>query len=170
MKEKKTNNQRFKKRKAVKTVFDKLEKTAKGLNKNEEKIAARNLAKKLFSDFTKRKKETEGVCVFDSALMPLPEGVRPAIVDTRKLKYCFDECELTLSLYPVSIENFEVVGQITGVDSETKLSVLFKRGKQSVKADTDTFHLFSLQRLEKGSYSVSIKREKKIIGTVSIII
>ena len=64
--------------------------------------------------------------------MPLPEGVRPAAVSTRRLKYRIGEDILEISLHPVSPASYELIGQLSGQEPGRILDIQFKSGK-SVK-------------------------------------
>ncbi len=132
--------------------------------------AAEKLSAQLFDDFlqqTKRGKKGRGVMVFDSRLLPLPDGVRPAAVDTRRMKYRLGELTLHLSLYPISPESFEIIGQLSG-GLERIYTVRLVHAGKSIITETDVFGLFRFERISSDDYELVVFMGKKKVGTVDI--
>ena len=125
--------------------------------------AVEKLSDRLFDDYGSGKDPMRGVLVYDSELLPLPEGVRPATVDTRRLRYRLGEFSVDVSLYPVSPESFELVGQVTEADRSLKISLSRKRG--GIKSETDPFGLFRIERVGRGNWELTIADGSRKIGT-----
>ena len=126
---------------------------------------------RLLKDFKISRKKNEknrGVMVFDSKLMPPPEGVRPATVDTRRIKYRVGEDLLEISLYPVSPESYELIGQLSGQEAKAVLEIEFKNPKTSKIIKSNEFQLFRVDRLATGQYKMKIKKGKQIIAQIDI--
>ena len=118
---------------------------------------------------SRRKSEKKrGVTVFDSKLMPPPEGVRPATVDTRRIKYRIGEDVLEISLYPVSPESYELIGQLSGQEQGVRLEIEIMNSKTSKIIKSNEFQLFRVDRLAAGQYKLKIKNGKQIIAQIDI--
>lgn len=115
-----------------------------------------------------RERKTRGVRVYDSRLFPLPEGVRPAQVDTRHLKFKLEDMNLSVSLYPVSPDSYQLIGQLTGRSPETMLQVTLEKGKSVLTGEADRFNLFHFPRVPKGDYTLSLLAGGELIGSFSI--
>lgn len=150
----------------------------KGLKSEAEKIdwhkmqkPSHDLFDRLLKDIKRRKSEAggkRGVNIFDSGLLPIPEGVRPAEVDTRRLKYLIGDGELELSLYPVSPKSFEIIGQVKGLENAGVLSVEIKSGKTRISVAANEFNLFRIPRITSGSYKLNLIEGKKVIGKIDL--
>ncbi len=126
---------------------------------------------RLLNDIKKRKGEMgdkRGVTIFDSGLLPLAEGVRPAEVDTRRLKYLIGDAQLELSIYPVSPRSYELIGQISGLDQVKSLSVELSGGKSRITAEANQFNLFRICRIPAGKYNLNLLEGRNIIGIINL--
>lgn len=153
------------------SVIKELHAEAKGLNWPQIGGAVKEISSRLFEDYSKSKRRPKaryGVALFDSKLLPLPEGVRPAAVDTRRIKYRFDDYILDVSLYPVSPESYEVIGQISAPEEGSLFEVSLKSRGVRLVARTDAFQLFRFERVPATAYELSLKSGKRRIGTVDI--
>ncbi len=115
--------------------------------------ASKKLSKTLYKDFLKEQASSKiqiGVQVFDSSLLPLPKGVRPAAVDTRQLKYQLGQSVVELSIYPVTIDSVEIIGQINGLKKNQKLSVTAETKSRTQRTSIDEFCLFRFERVAVG--------------------
>lgn len=133
--------------------------------------AAKQLADRLFRDFHQPPEDDRvpvGVTVFDSALLPIPEGVRPAQIDTRQLRYRFGEFDLVLMLYPVTPDSFEVMGQVAGDDLPTSLSMKLQSDAGETSADIDEHGLFRFDRVSVGDYRLLLLSEDTVSGIVKL--
>lgn len=133
--------------------------------------AVKELSEHLFEDFWEAKKQARkklGVTIFDSKVLPLPEGVRPATVDTRRIRYRFEDCDLDISLYPISPGSYEIIGQVVGVPEGTVFEVTLKNRKTSLTTKTDEFHVFRFERVEIATYELSLRLGKRNVGAVTI--
>ena len=142
-----------------------------GTNWNQVQQAAFKLSARLFKDFLKSRKKrgpAYGITVFDSGILPLPEGVRPATVDTRRVKYRVGDMFLEVSLYPVSIGSYEIIGQISGMEGEAALEVVLKSAGTTFAADTDQFNVFRFPRIPVGKYFLYLVSGNKKIGSVTV--
>jgi hypothetical protein len=108
------------------------------------------------------------VKTFDSDLLPLPEGVRPAAVDTRRLKYQIDGILIELSLYPVSLDSYEVIGQVCGLDSEAEVSVVLQSVRRKFRTEANQFHLFRFERVPAGNLTLMISVGREEVAAVTI--
>jgi hypothetical protein len=133
--------------------------------------AARRLSSQLVSDFLADKRSSgpaRGVRVFDSALLPVPDGVRPASVDTRQLRFRVSDWEVVFALYPVTSDSYEVMGRISGLGDDTAVEVVLSAGKQTERAETDKLHLFRFARVSTGTYRVVFSDKSGEIGTLTL--
>lgn len=129
------------------------------------------LATRLFDDYQKSKKMSRvnyGITVFDSMMLPLPEGVRPATVDSRRLKYRVGEMDLEISLYPVSTSSYELIGQVYNLETEGGLTVRLRSGKREYRETADQFHLFRFVRIPVASYVLDLLANNSRVGTVEL--
>ena len=112
--------------------------------------------------------ERRGVLVFDSGLLPLPEGVRPATVDTRRLRYQVGENRLELSLYPVSVKTYELIGQLGDQSDEHGFTVELLGARTHFSATADRFGVFRFPRITGGKYQLRIADDGKTIAVVDL--
>ena len=135
--------------------------------------AARELADRIFRDYSLRRPQSRvpvGVTVFDSKLLPIPAGVRPAAVDTRQVRFRIDDCEVILMLYPVAPDSYEIMGQIGEGLSDSPLSLgLSKRGFRGA-ATTDEFGLFRFDRVPLGAYRLTVFDGTRPLGLIHVTI
>jgi len=137
----------------------------------EMKHPSHTLFERLLKDIKYRKRDasgTQGVTIFDSQLLPLPEGVRSAAVDTRRIKYLIGEAQLEISLYPVSPSSFEVIGLLTGYDTGEVLDVELSGKKVKLSARANRFSLFRYPQVSAGVYELSIRDGEKLVGRVNL--
>ena len=112
--------------------------------------AVRKISDSIFDDFQKSKNNRgilRGVKLFDSQVLPLPEGVRPAVVETRRVKYRMEEYGLELSFYPVTSDAYEIIGQMTGPVADEPVRVVLKGKGCEFTADSDRFLVFRFPRV-----------------------
>lgn len=127
----------------------------------------RTLSRQMFLDFRARTGDPKhGIIVFDSQNIPYPEGVRPAVVDTRRLRFKLDRGEIELSFYPVTHNAFEVVGQLSrdGLTDKTKVQLAGKPGRKQTLADE--FGLFRFELIPSGQYCLTALGTEGIIGKI----
>jgi hypothetical protein len=109
-----------------------------------------------------------GITTFDSRLLPLPEGIRPATVETRRLKYQLGDSQLDISLYPISPGSYELIGQLSGLNTGEVLDIQLCRGQTKLSARSNEFQLFLFPRVPTGSYQIQIEVGGKVIGMADI--
>lgn len=129
--------------------------------------AMKSAAHSLLSRQLKEKRsgrQKRGVTIFDSQLLPLPEGVRPALVDTRRIRYKIDEMLLEVSVYPVSLNSFEVIGQLAEAENLEQLSITMRLGRKKFTTDANEFGLFRFPRLTRGNYIIEIRAGENPVG------
>jgi hypothetical protein len=118
----------------------------------------------------RRRQEKEvlqsGVTIFDSRLLPIPEGIRPATVDTRHVRYQIGGDFLDLSFYPVSIESFEVIGRFTGAPTGSSYMATLNQKTKKYSTAANELGLFRFPRISRGEYVLEITDGVDIIGTV----
>ncbi|NIP44751.1 MAG: hypothetical protein GWO41_15705 [candidate division Zixibacteria bacterium] len=132
--------------------------------------SALELSSRQFEDFQKsqhRNQPPYGITVYDSSVLPIPTGIRSefsSTVNSRRLKYKIDGMELVLSLQPVSMENFNLMGQISGLDEGLKIRVLLISGRKRHETGTDQFYVFHFERIPTAEYSIKIYEGNRVIG------
>ncbi len=148
-----------------------LQKESSTINWDRIRSSVSSLSSRMFDDFMKGLKERrpeQGIRVFDSQVLPLPAGVRPAVVDTRRLRYKFDEIEMEISLYPISIDSYEIIGRISRVGSRLSSRVELVSERLKFEVETDQFHIFRFSRIPVSDYILNIYGDSRLIGTVDI--
>ncbi len=98
---------------------------------------------------------------FDSSLLPLPEGIRPATVSERRLKFQIEDDVLEIGLYPLSLNSYEVIGQLPDTFADTGLSVAIRCGNRMIAGDIGEFGVFHFDRVPTGPCSIVISSGKK---------
>lgn len=131
---------------------------------------ARQLIRAILTDHRKKDRQPHhGVIEFDSSYLPLPEGVRPAAVDIRRLIYRLDGCRVDLSLYPLSTEGWEMIGQVVQAERElSDITVTVRHGRSQSTCSANQFHLFRVPRLESGKNTLEVKSSHRTLGTIEI--
>lgn len=128
-------------------------------------------ASRMFDDFMRNHREgtdVYAVRTYDSKLTPLPEGVRPAAVDCRRLKFKVGDHDLEISLYPVSTDSREIIGQIHRARFDSPLEVRLKSGRISFTVTADKFNLFRFERVPVAEYKMTIISNGQTIGIVDL--
>lgn len=128
-------------------------------------------ASRMFDDFMKNRREgtdVYAVRTYDSKLTPLPEGVRPAAVDCRRLKFKVGDYDLEISLYPVSTDSREIIGQVHRAKFKSPLEVRLKSGRTSFTVTADKFNLFRFERVPVAEYKMTIISDGQTIGIVDL--
>ena len=116
----------------------------------------------------KSKESKQGIVFFDSRDMPLPEDVRPAIVNSRRIKYRIADDVLEISLHPVSPGSYELIGQLSGRQPGEIVEIEIRGNNSAKKVKSNDFQLFRLERIESGNYKMKIYAEKKLIAKIDI--
>jgi len=132
--------------------------------------ATLKMSMRLYKDFKKSLREPRynyGIMYYDSKMLPLPRGVRPARVMEHTLKYKVGECDLELSLRPMTTESYEIIGQITGYEKGNLSRVIARSRKNRFESDTDQFNLFRFAKIPLGSYTLDLMDGRKKIGAVA---
>ncbi len=133
--------------------------------------ATQKLSQKLYQDFLKNQASDKlqyGIQLFDSSLLPLPEGIRPASVDTRQLKYRIGELVIELKMYPITVDSVELIGQIEGLDSYEEFSVTVETKKKNQNTSVDKFGLFRFERIAIGKNSLYIMKNDSKEGLIEL--
>jgi hypothetical protein len=152
-------------------VVKSLKKEGSAVNWNQIMKAATALSAKMFTDFknsAKKKFAPLGITIYDSKVLPLPEGVRPAKVDTRRIKYKIEDIELDVSLYPISTNAYEIIGQLSGVEYDLPVKIYLRSGKTKLITKTDRFNLFRFAKVPIARYILKIHIDDKELGSVKI--
>lgn len=134
-------------------------------------MSAQLISSRIFDDFQKRlnsRRVNHGVRVYDSRVLPLPAGVRPAVVDSRRLKFVIEEINLEISLYPISVDSYEIIGRIAGIKNGSLIRVELISGKTKFIEEADQYYLFRFARVPVMAYTLNIYSDSKIIGKVDI--
>ncbi len=133
--------------------------------------SARSLSALIIRDYLRKKASPgsiQGVVVFDSSVVPLPDGVRPAAVDTRQLRYKLDVGDLSLALYPLTMNSFEMVGQLAGQPAGDRLVIVLRQGRKLQSVEADEHHLFRFARVAGGDSRLAVVRFGEEIAFVQI--
>ncbi|MBU8934016.1 MAG: hypothetical protein KOO62_08400 [candidate division Zixibacteria bacterium] len=109
-----------------------------------------------------------GIATFDSQLLPLPSGVRPAKVSTRQMRFNTDQLSLELSLYPVTSASYQLIGKISGVKKEIRHAIRLQSGRTKLKCDTNEFHIFQMNRVPAGKCKLTVQENTKVIMIVEL--
>jgi len=97
------------------------------------------------------------VCILDSLWRPLPAGVRPAVVDTRRLLYVTDGYEIDIETNPASSGHYSLLGHITRAGKPVQAApVTTIIGRKKRQAQTDDLGVFSFHDLPLGEISLTI--------------
>lgn len=110
----------------------------------------------------------QGITTFDSGLLPTPEGIRPATLETRRLRYQLEGATLELSLYPVSPGSYEIIGQLGNGPEDNQLTVVLEVDKKQFVAAANQFNLFRFPRVPARDCRLSLKRGDETIGKIDI--
>lgn len=113
-------------------------------------------------------REMSGLPVYDSRTIPLPEGVRPSVTSARRMRYKFDDLEVELSLNPMTLYSFEIIGQIDDDSHKKDYTIELVSGSQKFTAETDELRMFTFSRIPALKYRLNILTEGKIIGLIDI--
>lgn len=131
----------------------------------------RAMSNRMVNDFFKEREggvSAPGVLIYDSKMLPLPAGVRPASVDVRRLKFRIDEKELMISLYPVAPNAYEVMGQLSGYTGNEPIEISLRAGKKTFQAESDEFQLFHFARIPSGDYRLIVTASGETIADLDI--
>ncbi len=104
----------------------------------------------------KNPRQERGIVTYDSQMLPLPDGVRPALVDTRRVRYQVGDQRLELSLYPVSPKSYELIGQLSVTVGTKEIKIELSGGQRKITAQADQFGVFHIERLPGGKYHLKI--------------
>ncbi len=130
----------------------------------------RQISINMFREYHKPGREDNierGLPIFDSDVMPMPEGVRPSVTNSRRLKYKFKGMELEISLYPVSLYSYEMIGQFSGVEGKTyQIELVGKKFRQAT--ETDELRMFTFPRIPSNVYQINISENKKVLAAVDL--
>ncbi len=153
------------------SLVNALEESQADLNLVDDSRAAQSIADQIFHDFRRTRSKRgnhRGVVVFDSKLLPLPEGIRPAKMDTRRLKYHVGELDLHLSLYPISPDSYEIIGQVAGGPDNIEYEIQLARNAKKLTCRTDPFGLFRFERVPVDSYKLTLTGGSLTKGIIEV--
>ncbi|MHA1974402.1 MAG: hypothetical protein ACTSW1_15495 [Candidatus Hodarchaeales archaeon] len=140
-------------------------------NYPELKKPSRNLVHQIYVDLfkgVKVKYEKKGVITFDSKLLPLPSGVRPATVTTRRLRFNNEQISLELSLYPITSASYQMIGQVMCSKSDRNYNILLHSTKNKQRCVTNEFNIFQIDRVPLGKCKMQVCEELKAIMVVDL--
>lgn len=148
-----------------------LKNEAHEINWSEVDDAARAISTDLIEDFFKSEaasEEKRAIKVYDSKVLPLPEGVRPAVMDYRHMKFRCEEMSLNVTLYPISADDYEIMGRLLGYPKGKELDVELRIGRSILRTRTDTFYLFRFQKVPARDCSLTLKSLGEPVVNVDI--
>lgn len=114
------------------------------------------------------KEETRGLLTYDSSLMPLPEGVRPAAVDSRRLRWACGPFRVELACHPVSTSRWELIGRLEGWDCKRPPVIILDTGKQRFTAKADEFSVFRFNRVPSSEYELIVTSGDDKLGSMAL--
>lgn len=130
----------------------------------------RQISINMFREYHKPGREDNierGLPIFDSRVMPIPQGVRPSVTNSRRLKYKFREMELEVSLYPVSLYSYELIGQFSGVEGiNYKIELVSKKFRQTTQ--TDELCMFTFARIPSNEYQINVSENGEVLAVVDL--
>jgi hypothetical protein len=130
----------------------------------------KSLSNRMFEEFKKGKMKNIniGINIYDSGVLPTPSGVRPSIVDTRRLKYKFDEFTLEIALYPVTVFAYELVGFIDRLPEGHKYRIELLQDDQILSANVDDANMFLFKRISMENNNLRILCDGDVIGIIDL--
>jgi len=140
-------------------------------NKKSLQQATQKLSKKVYTDFLKEQASAEiqyGVQIYDSSLIPLPSGVRPALVDTRSLKYQVGNFVVELTVYPITLDSVEIIGQVSTMKKNSTINVSVESKGKRQKGVVDQFGLFRFDRVALGVCTLTFTTENFKEGVIEL--
>jgi len=145
---------------------------SEGRNRDWEQVyqSAIEMSSKMFDDIQdslRKGGKARGITIFDSGFVPLPDGIRPAAVDTRRMRYVIGDHEVEVSIYPVSSDSYEVIGRLTG-QVEGGLKIQLISGKTKFICEMDEFNLFRFPRVPSLDYTLEISSGTGVIGNIDL--
>lgn len=133
--------------------------------------AAHSLLDRQLSELAQGDRDPEhppAVTLFDSKFLPLPKGIRPAAVDTRRLRYRIGENYLDISIYPISMHSFEMIGQLSDRDENDRLVIELVGDHKRFKVEANQFAMFRFEKIPADSYRMVIRSGNEILGRLNI--
>ena len=130
----------------------------------------RQISINMFREYHKPGREDNierGLPIFDSRVMPIPEGVRPSVTNSRRLKYKFRGMELEVSLYAISLYSYELIGQFSGVEGKNyQIELVGKKFRQTTQ--TDELCMFTFARIPSNEYQINISENQEVLAVVDL--
>ena len=146
----------------------------RGVNPDASAMAtsAKKLSTRMIHDHLRNmtSKFVQGITIYDSSVLPLPEGVRPATVDTRQIRYRLGACDIELSLYPATPSSYELIGHISAEEPGREFEISMKAGGRTSKAVTDKHDIFRFARLDVDRYLMVIRSQGEEIGRIDLVL
>jgi len=133
--------------------------------------AVQHLAIKMIADFIDHDSgstSNKGIILYDSMLLPIPDGVRPATVERRQLRYRVRDSVIVISLYPKTPDSFELLGQVIVSGDSLVDRVKLKTGSFSSTISIDEYGVFRFPRVEKGNCKVFILNNRVNVGYIEL--
>ena len=130
----------------------------------------RQISINMFREYHKPGREDNierGLPIFDSRVMPIPQGVRPSVTNSRRLKYKFKGMELEVSLYPISLYSYELIGQFSGVEGKNyQIELVGKKFRQT--SQTDELCMFTFARIPSNEYQINVSKDGEVLAVVDL--
>ena len=115
-----------------------------------------------------KSKRKQGIIVFDSQLLPLPQGVRPATVSARRLKFLIDDEALEMALYPISINSYEIIGQLPAAMVREGRTLDLRGRSEKYSCPVNDMGIFRFPRVSTGEYKMLIRGKRAIVAEVNL--
>ena len=134
-------------------------------------VALRELSVDMFRAFQKAgrgKDVPRALKVYDSKTLPLPTGVRPSLASARRVKYRSESLAVNIAMYPVSLHSYEIIGQISGLESSQPFQIKLKGTRETFRAESDQSHLFIFPRVPAGKYDLTVMSHGKVMSVIDI--
>ncbi len=132
---------------------------------------AQSLGEQIFVDYQRQRRAPglkHAITLFDSKDMPLPQGVRPAAVDTRRLKYQLPRGQVEIEIYPISLASFEIVGMILDAGEPAPYTIVVGTRRREQRFTSDKVDLFRIPRISRGKHDLRIYSAERLIGTIEL--
>lgn len=133
--------------------------------------ASRNLFRRILQDAERARRETShpyGILTFDSRLVPLSEGVRPAPVAEGRLRYVVDDFQLELSVQPITAASVQLIGQLVGRPGTGSLTAVYRQGRTSVEVPLNQFQMFRFARVPAGSGYLLVQEGNNVVAEIHV--
>jgi len=130
--------------------------------------AARELAAGIIDSAIPENGEARGVITYDSKLLPMPEGVRRASVDSRRIKVQVGDGRIAISLYPVTPKSYRLMGQLNDFEDYVEILIILRISGKKLETTCNEWGLFEFPRVPCGKCEIILKQKREFISTFEL--